>query len=52
VLDIATARAGLEGAGVPFDGETQVLPGLVKLATFSDPDGNRFMLAESLQGSR
>jgi catechol 2,3-dioxygenase-like lactoylglutathione lyase family enzyme len=49
VPDIEAARSELEGKGVPFDGPTDVLPGLVKLATFRDPDGNAFMLAESLQ---
>ncbi|NKB98901.1 MAG: VOC family protein [Pseudomonadales bacterium] len=47
VLDIAAARAELEGKGVRFDGETQEIPGMVKLATFFDPDGNAYMFAES-----
>ncbi|MEZ6235520.1 MAG: VOC family protein [Phycisphaerales bacterium] len=49
VKDIAAARGKLEGAGVKFDGPTQEIPGLVKLATFFDPDGNALMLTESLQ---
>lgn len=49
VEDIEAARAWLESKGVKFDGDTQEIPGLVKLATFFDPDGNTFMLAESLQ---
>lgn len=48
VLDIDAARAELEGKGVPFDGPTQDIPGMVRLATFRDPDGNAFMLAQSL----
>ena len=48
VLDIDAARAELEGKGVAFDGPTNDLPGLVRLATFRDPDGNAFMLAQSL----
>lgn len=48
VRDIAAARAGLEAAGVRFDGPTREIPGLVKLATFYDPDGNAMMFAESL----
>jgi len=48
VLDIDAARAELESKGVPFDGPTDELPGMVKLATFRDPDGNAFMLAQSL----
>ncbi len=48
VKDIQSARAQLEAHGVPFDGETQVLPGMVKYAGFFDPDGNPLMLFESL----
>ncbi len=46
VTNIDTARAALESRGVPFDGDTLVIPDLVKLATFFDPDGNKIMLAE------
>ena len=46
--DIAAARSGLEAAGVAFDGDTIVLDGMAKLATFYDPDGNAVMLAEDL----
>lgn len=49
VLDIDTARAYLEQREVRFDGETQTIPEMVKLATFFDPDGNKFMLAQDLQ---
>lgn len=48
VQDVHHARTQLETQGVRFDGETQVVPGMVKLATFFDLDGNPFMLAESL----
>ncbi len=48
VLDIVAARAELGGKGVRFDGETTTIPDMVKLATFFDPDGNCFMLSESL----
>lgn len=48
VDDIDAARAELEGKGVRFEGDTVELPGMVKLATFFDPDGNRFMVAQSL----
>ena len=51
VKDLDAARAGLEKAGVRFDGETLVIEGLVKLATFFDPVGNSLMLAESLSES-
>ena len=47
VEDIDAARSHLESNGVRFDGDTQVIPDMVKLATFYDPDGNRWMLAES-----
>ena len=48
VTDIDAARAEMEGKAVRFDGETQVIPGMVKLATFYDPDGNSYMLSQSL----
>lgn len=50
VEDIDAARAELEAKGVPFDGDTIELPGMVKLATFLDPDGNHYMFAQSLMG--
>lgn len=50
VVDIEAARSELEANGVRFEGETVELPGMVKLATFFDPDGNRFMFAQSLAG--
>jgi catechol 2,3-dioxygenase-like lactoylglutathione lyase family enzyme len=48
VRDIDEARGYLEGRGVRFDGDTNEIEGRVKLATFYDPDGNSFMLAQSL----
>jgi predicted enzyme related to lactoylglutathione lyase len=48
VKDIEAARAELEGKGVKFDGETRVIPEMVKLATFFDPDGNHLMFYQSL----
>ena len=48
VRDIEAARALLEGRGVRFDGPTQEIPGIVKLASLFDPDNNRLMLYESL----
>lgn len=50
VVDIDAARSELEAKGVRFEGDTVELPGMVKLATFFDPDGNRFMFAQSLAG--
>jgi len=51
VVDIEEARRSLEAKDVRFDGGTVELPGMVKLATFFDPDGNAWMLAQSLQQS-
>ena len=48
VKDIVAARADLENKSVKFDGDIIEIPGLVKLATFFDPDGNTYMLSESL----
>ena len=45
-------RAALEAHDVRFDGETTEVPGMVRLATFYDPDGNTFMLAQRLDGGR
>jgi catechol 2,3-dioxygenase-like lactoylglutathione lyase family enzyme len=50
VKDIAHARDKLESRNVRFDGPTQTIEGMVKLATFFDPDGNAMMLYEDLQG--
>jgi CreA protein len=50
VADLDTARQKLEQAKVKFDGETDVVEGMVKTATFYDPDGNALMLAEDLTG--
>ncbi len=48
VTDIDKARAHLESHHVRFDGETDTVGGMVKLATFYDPDGNPYMLSETL----
>ena len=48
VGDIDQARKQLEARDVPFDGETQAIPDMVKFATFFDPDGNTLMLFEDL----
>lgn len=50
VLDIDTARKQLEALKVRFDGPTRTYEGMVKLATFYDPDGNTLMLYEGLEG--
>lgn len=48
VADIETARRDLEAAGVEFDGDTEVIEGMVSTATFYDPDRNALMLAQDL----
>jgi hypothetical protein len=51
VRDIDAARAHLEKHNVRFDGATRTIPGMVKLATFFDPDGHALMLYQSLSQS-
>ncbi|MCW5777560.1 MAG: VOC family protein [Phycisphaeraceae bacterium] len=48
VQDIDNARATLESHKVRFDGDTITIEGMVRLATFFDPDGNAHMLYQSL----
>jgi CreA protein len=48
VTDVDATRAKLEAQHVSFDGPTQTLAGIVKLATFFDPDGHPFRLSQSL----
>lgn len=50
VTDIEAARKLLEAKGVAFEGPTTVIEGMVKLATFRDPDGNTLMLYQGLEG--
>jgi predicted enzyme related to lactoylglutathione lyase len=45
VANVAAARELLESRGVKFTKPTQVIPGKVALADFTDPDGNRLRLA-------
>jgi predicted enzyme related to lactoylglutathione lyase len=47
VKDIEGVRADLVGKGVRCD-DVQVIPNVVKLCSFFDPDGNRIQLAQSL----
>lgn len=51
IADIDGARVKLEAAGVKFDGDTDVIEGMVSTATFYDPDGNALMLAQDLTGA-
>jgi predicted enzyme related to lactoylglutathione lyase len=48
VHDIDKSRAHLESLDTRFDGETRQIADEVRLATFYDPDGNTFMLAQRL----
>ena len=48
VADLVAARTHLESLGTKFDGDTSEIDGMVKLATFYDPDGNAWMLAQQL----
>jgi len=48
VTNIDQARQVLEDQGVRFDGETITHDGMVKLATFYDPDNNAWMLSQNL----
>lgn len=43
--DVDVVRADLEKRGVAFSGPTRIIPGKVRLAGFSDPDGYRLRLA-------
>jgi predicted enzyme related to lactoylglutathione lyase len=48
VADILAAKAHLDAHSVRQDGDIQHIPGLVKLLTFYDPDGNAMMLSQNL----
>ncbi len=50
--DIEKARKSLEAKGVKFLGPTAVIPGKVRLAAFSDPDGYVLRLAGSDRPSK
>ena len=46
VNDVEKTRAALESQQVRFDGPTRAIGGMVKLASFYDPDGNAWELAQ------
>ena len=50
VVDLDAAKAALDAAGVRQDGPAQEIPGMVRLLTFYDPDGNALMLYQALSG--
>ncbi|MDZ3832172.1 MAG: VOC family protein [Sphingopyxis sp.] len=47
VADIDAAKAHLDALEVRQDGAIQHIPGMVRLLSFYDPDGNCFMLSKS-----
>jgi catechol 2,3-dioxygenase-like lactoylglutathione lyase family enzyme len=49
VHDIEHSRKLLEAKKVKFDGPIRTYEGMVRLATFFDPDGNAFMFYQDLQ---
>ena len=49
VHDIEPSRKALEAKKVKFDGPTRTYEGMVRLATFFDPDGTALMLFQDLQ---
>jgi catechol 2,3-dioxygenase-like lactoylglutathione lyase family enzyme len=51
VTDIDAAKAVLDAAGVRQDGGINEIPGMVKLLTFYDPDGNALMFYQDLSGA-
>ena len=48
VADIHAAKSELTAQGVEFDGDIEEYPGIVRLAIFRDPFGNRLQLAQEL----
>ncbi|MCK9520277.1 MAG: VOC family protein [Dehalococcoidia bacterium] len=48
VTDLDAAKAALEQRGVSFTGEDLEVPGQVRIAEFSDPDGNGLFLVQRL----
>lgn len=48
VDNIESERKRLEASGVKFEGKIEEIPGMVKLATFRDPSGNRLQLCQAL----
>jgi predicted enzyme related to lactoylglutathione lyase len=48
VDDLARVQKELVAKGVKFEGEISEVPGVVRLATFRDPSGNRLQLCQVL----
>jgi predicted enzyme related to lactoylglutathione lyase len=49
VTDMTAAKATLDAAAVAQDGPVREIPGMVRLLTFFDPDGNALMFYEDMQ---
>ncbi|HSF23365.1 MAG TPA: VOC family protein [Blastocatellia bacterium] len=48
VEDLARAQEDLMKKDVKFEGSVEEIPGVVRIATFRDPDGNRLQLVQVL----
>lgn len=48
VDNLDRTRQDLASRGVKFEGDVEEVPGIVRLATFRDPSGNRLQLAQVL----
>ena len=48
VDDLSRAQKDLTAKGVKFEGEVHEVPGVVRIATFRDPSGNRLQLCQVL----
>ena len=48
VADANDAKTQLEGRGVSFAGELRDIPGITRLGTFLDPDGNKLQIVQDL----
>lgn len=51
VTDLDAAKAALDAAGVRQDGSINEIPGMVRLLTFYDPDGNALMFYQDLSNA-
>lgn len=51
VTDLDAAKAALDAAGVRQDGPINEIPGMVRLLTFYDPDGNALMFYQDMSGT-
>jgi predicted enzyme related to lactoylglutathione lyase len=52
VLDLDAELSRLEELGVCLDGPVTTIPGMIKMASFRDPDGNPLMLCQVLRTPR